>query len=237
MHENGLFLINHGMTSLQTWWWSPQVLAALEDAERDRSGVAWTVRRQWTYQAGHSAFSIGDSSIAAKRESVRSLSSFRGCSCSMPQLGRTEPTEDTKDLHAIKEELVSSSAAAAANDPCMNTLVRALLGREDCRFDDAIARIYALHRGARGGLRGRLHVRSSAEARRLLRSTKWACLLTLTPCWETCSVVGSECPNSQAENGEYWELAASHQSWFVCYQEGTLGKPRDLVLMSAMKNW
>lgn len=170
MHENGLFLINHGMTSLQTWWWSPQVLAALEDAERDRSGVAWTVRRQWTYQAGHSAFSIGDSSIAAKRESVRSLSSFRGCSCSMPQLGRTEPTEDTKDLHAIKEELVSSSsAAAAANDPCMNTLVRALLGREDCRFDDAIARIYALHRGARGGLRGRLHVRSSAEARRLLR--------------------------------------------------------------------
>lgn len=159
------------MTSLQTWWWSPQVLAALEDAERDRSGVAWTVRRQWTYQAGHSAFSIGDSSIAAKRESVRSLSSFRGCSCSMPQLGRTEPTEDTKDLHAIKEELVSSSsaAAAAANDPCMNTLVRALLGREDCRFDDAIARIYALHRGARGGLRGRLHVRSSAEARRLLR--------------------------------------------------------------------
>ena len=81
----------------------------------------------------------------------------------MPQLGRTEPTEDTKDLHTIKEELVSSSSspAAAANDPCMNT---ALLGREDCRFDDAIARIYALHRGARGGLRGRLHVRSSAEA-------------------------------------------------------------------------
>ena len=33
-------------------------------------------------------------------------------------IGRTEPTEDTKDLHAIKEELVSS-AAAAANDPCM----------------------------------------------------------------------------------------------------------------------
>ena len=24
-------------------------------------------------------------------------------------IGRTEPTEDTKDLHAIKEELVSSS--------------------------------------------------------------------------------------------------------------------------------
>ena len=63
----------------------------------------------------------------------------------------------------------SSSGAAAADDPCMNTLVRALLGREDCRFDDAIVRIYALHRGARGGLRGRLHVRSSAEARRLLR--------------------------------------------------------------------
>ena len=34
--------------------------------------------------------------------------------------------------------------------PAWTTLVRALLGREDCRFDDAIARIYALHRGARG---------------------------------------------------------------------------------------
>ena len=223
------------MTSLQTWWWSPQVLAALEDAERDRSGVAWTVRRQWTYQAGHSALSIGDSSIAAKRESVRSLSSFRGCSCSMPQLGRTEPTEDTKDLHAIKEELVSSSSAAAANDPCMNTLVRALLGREDCRFDDAIARNYALHRGACGGLRGRLHVRSSAEARRLLRMgvsvDAYAMLGNLF------SRGIGVCQILKQRNGEYWELAVSRQSWFVCYQEGTLGKPRDLVLMSAMKSW
>ena len=167
MPENGLFLINHGMTSLQTWWWSPQVLAALEDAERDRSGVAWTVRRQWTYQAGHSAFSIGDSSIAAKRESVRSLSPPSvAAAARCRNWAEQNRQRHTKDLHAIKEELVSSSsaAAAAANDPCMNTLVRALLGREDCRFDDAIARIYALHRGARGGLRGRLHVRSSAEA-------------------------------------------------------------------------
>ena len=169
MHENGLFLINHGMTSLQTWWWSPQVLAALEDAERDRSGVAWTVRRQWTYQAGHSAFSIGDSSIAAKRESVRSLSPSVAAAARCRNWAEQNRQRHTKDLHAIKEELVSSSSAAAANDPCMNTLVRALLGREDCHFDDAIARIYALHRGARGGLRGRLHVRSSAEARRLLR--------------------------------------------------------------------